>query len=237
MSDNTKEKIETIDKIIIFIICFIFILAILGTIWWVKYKANKELKDIISNYNEIQYSTYKYNIENNKIHFYKDIKEVSVYKCIKDCVVENIQSEQFIFDKDDLIVIKDDSKYLIYNISSNKTILKLDEYPTSLSVKKYGIISKDNKYGIIDKSGKIINNFKFDKIESLDNYIFVIKENALIVYDNELKIITQKELEIDNLEDFVLLSNKNRITVVMTTKNSSVSTIYRFDKQTNKFVD
>ena len=50
MSDNTKGKIETIDKIIIFIICFIFILAILGTIWWVKYKANKELKDIISNY-------------------------------------------------------------------------------------------------------------------------------------------------------------------------------------------
>ena len=48
MSDNTKGKIETIDKIIIFIICFIFILAILGTIWWVKYKANKELKDIIS---------------------------------------------------------------------------------------------------------------------------------------------------------------------------------------------
>ena len=112
MSDNTKGKIETIDKIIIFIICFIFILAILGTIWWVKYKANKELKDIISNYNEIQYSTYKYNIENNKIHFYKDINEVSVYKCIKDCVVENIQSEQFIFDKDDLILIKDDSKYL-----------------------------------------------------------------------------------------------------------------------------
>ena len=139
MSDNTKGKIETIDKIIIFIICFIFILAILGTIWWVKYKANKELKDIISNYNEIQYSTYKYNIENNKIHFYKDINEVSVYKCIKDCVVENIQSEQFIFDKDDLILIKDDSKYLIYDISSNKTILKLDEYPTSLSVKKYGI--------------------------------------------------------------------------------------------------
>ena len=228
MSDNTKGKIETIDKIIIFIICFIFILAILGTIWWVKYKANKELKDIISNYNEIQYSTYKYNIENNKIHFYKDIKEVSVYKCIKDCVVENIQSEQFIFDKDDLILIKDDSKYLIYDISSNKTILKLDEYPTSLSVKKYGII---------DKSGKIINNFKFDKIDSLDNYIFVIKENALNVYDNELKIITQKELDIDNLEDFVLLSNENRITVVMTTRNSSVSIIYRFDKQTNKFAD
>ena len=126
---------------------------------------------------------------------------------------------------------------LIYDISSNKTILKLDEYPTSLSVKKYGIIYKDNKYGIIDKSGKIINNFKFDKIDSLDNYIFVIKENALIVYDNELKIITQKELDIDNLEDFVLLSNENRITVVMTTRNSSVSIIYRFDKQTNKFAD
>ncbi len=237
MSENTKVKLETIDKIIIFIICFIFLLAILCTIWWVKYKADKELKDTIANYSDIQYSSYKYNIKDGKIYFYKDIKESSVYKCINNCSIEGLQPEQFIFDNDNLVLIKDNLQYIVYDIITSKTIMKLDEYPKSLSVKEYGIISNNGKYGLINKQCKVIDNFEFDEIASLDNYIFLIKENNLTVYDNKLKKLSQKQLGIKDLEDFVLLNNKNKITVVITTKNSSTSYIYRFDKKLNNFIN
>ena len=115
--------------------------------------------------------------------------------------------------------------------------MKLDEYPKSLSVKEYGTISNNGKYGLINKQCKVIDNFEFDEIASLDNYIFLIKENNLIVYDNKLKMLSQKQLGIKDLEDFVLLNNENRITVVITTKNSSTSYIYRFDKKSNNFIN
>ena len=237
MSEKTKGKFETIDKLIIFIICFIFILAVIGTVWWVKYKANKELENIISNYNDIQYSSYKYNIEDNKIHFYKNIKEKSIYECKANCSIENIQMEQFIFNNGDLILIKDNNKYVLYDIIADKNVLELDEYPKYLSVEEYGAINKNNKYGIINKEGKIVNDFEFDEIDSINNYIFAINNNSLIVYNAELKKISQKQLDINNLEDFVLLNNKDKITVIITTKNSSISTTYRFDTATNKFIN
>ncbi len=237
MSDSKKGKLETTDKIIISIICLLFILAIIGTIWWVRFKANREIKNIVSNYENIQYSSYKYNIKDNNIYFYKDIKEVAVYKCVNGCYIEKVQSEQFIFDNENLILIKDDSKYLIYDVLNKKTLLTLDEYPKALSVIKYGYIYKSNKYGIIDEKGKVIYNFEFDNIDSIDDYVFVVKNDKLIVLDSELKTISQQQLEITNLDDFVLISKNNKITIVITSKNSSENTFYRFNTDTNKFID
>lgn len=236
MSEKSKTKFETIDKIIIFIICFVFVCAILGTIWWVKYKANKELKDLISSYNNIQYSSYKYNIKDNTIYFYKDIDEISNYKCVNNCMIETVQSEQFIFNKDNLILIKDNNKYLIYDILKEKIILSLDDYPKVLSIKEIGTVFNDGKYGVIDINGTTISDFIFDKIDSIDNYVFTINNNILNVYDEKFKSISQKQLDISEVDDFVLLSNKDKITVIITTKNSTLSNNYKFDKSLNKFI-
>lgn len=236
MADNNNSKIESVDKIIIFIIFFIFILSILGTIWWVNYKRGLEIKNLINNYSSIQYSNYKYNKEGKTIYFYKDADQVSKYKCTQECSIDELQSEQFIFDNEDLIYITEGTEFIVYDIKTNKKILVLDKCPKATTIKEYGIITKNNKNGIVNDMGVIISDFQYDNISTIDNYIIAYSEGNIYVYDKSMKLLDNVKTNTNNIDDLVLLSNEEKITVIITTQNSSISNIYKFSKKKNSFV-
>ena len=221
MSDSNNNKIESIDKIIIFIIFFIFILAILGTIWWVNYKRRIEINNLINTYNRIQYSNYKYNKEDKTIYFYKDAEHISKYKCVQECFIDELQSEQFVFANEDLIYISEGNKFIIYNAKTNKKILVLDEFPKATTIKEYGII---------------ISDFQYDNISTIDNYIITYLDGNIYVYDNTMKLLDMEKTNTNNIDDLVLLSNEEKITIIITTQNSSISNIYKYNKKGNNFI-
>lgn len=236
MSDSNNNKIESIDKIIIFIIFFIFMLAILGTIWWVNYKRRIEINNLINTYNRIQYSNYKYKKEDKTIYFYKDAEHISKYKCIQNCFIDELQPEQFVFANEDLIYISEGTKFIIYNAKTNKKILVLDEFPKATTIKEYGIITNNNKKGIIDETGKIISDFQYDNISTIDNYIITYLDGNIYVYDNTMKLLDMEKTNTNNIDDLVLLSNEEKITIIITTQNSSISNIYKYNKKENNFI-
>ena len=98
------------------------------------------------------------------------------------------------------------------------------------------LITKNNKKGIIDETGKIISDFQYDEISTIDNYIITYLDGNIYVYDNTMKLLDMEKTNTNNIDDLVLLSNEEKITIIITTQNSSISNIYKYNKTENKFI-
>ena len=97
-------------------------------------------------------------------------------------------------------------------------------------------ITKNNKEGIIDETGKIISDFQYDNISTIDNYIITYLDGNIYVYDNTMKLLDMEKTNTNNIDDLVLLSNEEKITIIITTQNSSISNIYKYNKKENNFI-
>lgn len=237
MTENNKRKFELIDKLIILSMILIFILLVLATIWWVNYKNDKKIQDIIRKYNVIEYSNYKYNINDNEIYFYNNIELKSKYKCNDICNIEPLQNNQFKLDNNDIIIIKDGQEYILYNVINSKIINNLQSYPISLNIINYGKIKSNDKYAIIDLKGNIITEFIFSALASTENYIVGLNNNTIEIYDENYKLINKTKQTINNDNNIFVELNNDLLTIVTISDNTSKSTMYKYNIKTNNYVN
>lgn len=113
---------------------------------------------------------------------------------------------------DDKVVIKNATEYLVYAIDKDKIILKNDGV-----IKKFRshngsntfLVEKKGQFGLVDETGKIILDYKYDKIEhELGAVCFLEKENKKGIFflnsiykEVELKYTKIKILEPIQIND------------------------------------
>ena len=193
--EKEKKKLDTPDIIIISGIIISIVIAILGTIFWVRYKYNKEHKKELSTYTTIPNNkTYRYKLTDNKIDFYDGKGIVDTYTCISNCSIDKERKDQFIIEYDSFIPINDNNKYVIYNIDIKATYYTFDTYPEKTDNEKIGIITKDKKKGLINKKG--LENI----LRKFDERITSLETDTASSSDVESRIATLEE-KVANLEN------------------------------------
>lgn len=230
--EKEKKKLDTPDIIIISGIIISIVIAIFGTIFWVRYKYNKEHKKELSTYTTIPNNkTYRYKLTDNKIDFYDGKEIVDTYTCIRNCSIDKEKKDQFILEYDSFIPINDNNKYVIYNIDIKATYYTFDTYPEKTNNEKIGIITKDKKKGLINKKGGLVQNTEFDDIEVTENYIITIKNGTANIYNKFNSKLTNNE--INNIEEILPLEKDDKLYLYLTNKNNEKS-VLEYDAKTNK---
>lgn len=230
--EKEKKKLETADIIIISSIIVAIIIAIVGTIFWVRYKYNREHKKEISTYTAIPNNkTYRYKLTDNKIDFYNGKEVVNTYTCTDNCSIEKAKKDQFIIEYDSFIPIHDNNKYIIYNIDIKATYYTFDTYPEKTSNKNIGIVTKNKKKGLINKNGGLVQNTEFDDIEVTDNYFVTLQTGTVNIYNNYNSKITNNE--ITNIVEVLPLEKDDKLYLYLTDKSNTKSVI-EYNPITNK---
>ena len=135
--EKEKKKLDTPDIIIISGIIISIVIAILGTIFWVRYKYNKEHKKELSTYTTIPNNkTYRYKLTDNKIDFYDGKGIVDTYTCISNCSIDKERKDQFIIEYDSFIPINDN------NISTVLFIKRCSNFKPLLRHSNKGVSNK-----------------------------------------------------------------------------------------------
>ena len=70
----------------------------------------------------------------------------------------------------------------------------------------------------------------------VEDYKKALPEADIYVYDNTMKLLDMEKTNTNNIDDLVLLSNEEKITIIITTQNSSISNIYKYNKKGNNFI-
>lgn len=230
--EKEKKKLDTPDIIIISGIIIAIVIAIFGTIFWVRYKYNKEHKKELSTYTAIPNNkTYRYKLTDNKIDFYNGKEVVDTYTCISNCSINKAKKDQFIIEYDSFVPINDNNKYIIYNIDIKATYYTFDTYPEKTDNEKIGIITKDKKKGLINKNGGLVQNTEFDDIEVTENYVITLQNGTVNIYNKFNSKITNNK--ITNVEEILPLEKDDKLYLYLTDKNNEKS-VLEYDPNTNK---
>ena len=223
IENNNGFKMQFIDKLIVSMIGGMSLIVIIITVLFVNNKYKRLYDEQLRQLNEIPYNeTYKYMKKDNSITFYKDITEVTSYKCSTDCDITDFSSSQFIIDNDDLIPIIDNGKVSLYSIKNKKnTIIN----------NKYGIIKINNKYGVINKKGRVILNCLYNDIDINFSHIVTLSDKTVSVFDNNARVIASK---VAAVKGDISISEKNDHLYINIIGDKTVTIV--FDTKTNKFI-
>lgn len=231
--NNGRYEMRFVDKAIVGLICGASIIVIIVTIILVNHKYQKLYEDQLAKLNEIPYNeTYKYLLEDNTLKFYVGTKEVSKYKCERDCKIADFSSSQFIIDNDDLIPIMDHNSMNLFSISNKETTLVLDEVPQTSINNQYGIIKINDKYGVINKKGKIILNCIYDDVDINFSHIVTLSNYTVNVFDNDAVFLVSKGIDVNG---DISISEKNNYLYINIVGNKTTTLI--FDVKTNRFIN
>lgn len=241
METKKEESLSKEDIFRTVLIIVVVVLTIIGTFLMVYFKYKKTINvDItpeVNQYTEITYnSLYKYEKIDNKINFYNSENKLSAtYICTSSCDVENLEGNDYLYNSNELVMLKDNNKYILYNVAYQTTKYIFDNKPSKLENNNYSIIIENNLYGIIDKDCNLIYDVIYDKIIYVNNYFILYKDNILEIYSNELI-----KLNIDNIminqEDTFNVIVKDNIINISVSSDGIIKNVYNFDTTTNKLI-
>ena len=165
---------------------------------------------------EKQENGYKYGYINYKGKKILDLKYNEITRIILD-------------DKDVYTIVSENDKYGL--CKDDKIIMPIDYQNISYNEKlKLLIIEKNKKYGVADLNGKIILDFKYEKIENKGIYMYAKTGETTEVYD-----ANGNKIEIEPNRSIYETENENyKITTI---SNNNITYYGIVDKNQNKLVD
>lgn len=130
---------------------------------------------------------------------------------------------------------KEDAKYLVAVKNSKWYLIDYQEKeitkPMDNEIKNYNnslisVVDEEGNYYLYDYKNNIVKEETYDYINFKNNYVFLVKDKELMIYDNELNKLHEEAIKLSNNE-------YNKVNIFNKKTNKLVDSKYSFDTVIN----
>lgn len=203
------------------------------------YKNGDKKSDMYTEINVISSTDYLYLNLDNKISILNTkTNKITELDCLALNYYKTNDNRIYFSDNNYVIAAKSDQSKVLFDYSGK--IITNANYSDILPVDKDVIIIEQNDlYGIINSNEETKLNIEYNFIKVTNNYILCIKDNKLIIYSKDYKLIKDNVIDIKGLIynlDYNKKDNLNNQFTINEVNKTIVLTIHSYDDSSANYI-